>query len=108
MKKGDIVLLPFPFTDLSDSKYRPAVVLVVSEHDVVVAFITSQIKWSSHHAVKIDASQVNGLKVDSYIRLNKLATLDSNLVAGRLGSLTLKEIEKLDTTLVKMLGLNIS
>jgi len=41
MKKGDIVLIKFPFTDLSGSKLRPALVLVESGNDVIVAFITS-------------------------------------------------------------------
>jgi mRNA interferase MazF len=42
MRKGDIVLVPFPFTDLSGSKIRPALVLVGQELDVTVAFITSK------------------------------------------------------------------
>lgn len=43
MKKGDIILLPFPFTDLSGAKNRPAVLLVYNKLDIVVAFITTQL-----------------------------------------------------------------
>ncbi|MCW5911528.1 MAG: type II toxin-antitoxin system PemK/MazF family toxin [Cyclobacteriaceae bacterium] len=107
MKKGDIVLLPFPFTDLSNSKLRPAVILVVSEQDVVVAFITSQIKWNLVYAVTLSPSLENGLKVESYIRLNKLATIDLNLVVGKLGSLTNAELSLLDQELAKMLAINL-
>ena len=40
MKKGDVVLIKFPFTDLSGSKLRPAVVLFDSGNDLIAAFIT--------------------------------------------------------------------
>jgi mRNA interferase MazF len=41
--KAKIVLIHFPFTDLTDSKLRPALVIHESENDVVVAFISSKI-----------------------------------------------------------------
>jgi mRNA interferase MazF len=45
MNKGDIVLVPFPFTDLTGNKYRPALILIESEEEVTVCFITTQMKW---------------------------------------------------------------
>ncbi|MEM3464070.1 MAG: type II toxin-antitoxin system PemK/MazF family toxin, partial [Candidatus Bathyarchaeia archaeon] len=41
--KGKIVLIPFPFTDLTRTKLRPALVLFEGEKDVIVAFISSRI-----------------------------------------------------------------
>ena len=43
MNKGDIVLITFPFTDLSGSKLRPAVILTQTTLDLTVSFITTQI-----------------------------------------------------------------
>ena len=41
MKKGTVILIPFPFTDLTGSKIRPAVVLTHNETDVTICFVTS-------------------------------------------------------------------
>src|ERR1035441_7161422 len=88
MKKGDIILIPFPFTDLSGSKYRPALVLNSREDDVTVAFITTQLYSKSDTDIFIEPTEQNGLKKDSLIRLSKLATLDKKLAEGRMGEIT--------------------
>jgi mRNA interferase MazF len=107
MKKGDIIFVPFPFTDLSGTKLRPAVVLINSRQDVVVAFITSQLKWKTETTIPIKSSEINGLKSDSFVRLDKITTLDKEIVVGRLGSLTEAEVEKMNKELIKILNINI-
>ncbi|WP_246538874.1 type II toxin-antitoxin system PemK/MazF family toxin [Litoribacter ruber] len=69
MTKGDIVLIPFPFTDLTGSKNRPALVLINSEEDITVAFITTQF-WKEQSIVTVEPSPLNALKKTSFIRLN--------------------------------------
>jgi mRNA interferase MazF len=105
MNKGDIVLIPFPFFDLSGSKNRPAVVLIDTDEDVTVAFITTQVKWGNEFDILLNPSELNGLKKISLIRLNKLATIDKELVIGRLGKLDEPSIRLLNQNLIQIFQL---
>ena len=60
MAKGDIVLITFPFTDLSGSKLRPALILTESELDVTVSFITTQIGWREVTDILLKPTSVAG------------------------------------------------
>lgn len=101
MKKGDIVLIPFPFTDLSGLKNRPALILIEGLNDITVSFITSQIKWKEEFDVKVNPSPENGLKRTSLIRLSKLSTIDKELVIGKLGKLSNDKINEINSSLIK-------
>jgi len=105
MNKGDIVLIPFPFTDLSGNKNRPAIILIDSKDFVTVCFITTQLKWQSDFDILLQPTQLNGLKKDSLIRLNKFATIDKELILGLLGRLDGHYLDKLNKNLVKLLKL---
>jgi mRNA interferase MazF len=106
MNKGDIVLIPFPFTDLSGVKNRPALVLIDDTSDVTVCFLTTQIKYQSELDIKLEPSTINGLKRTSVIRLNKMATINKDLVLGRLGSMTNAEMKVLNSHLIKLFKIN--
>ncbi|MEJ2294554.1 MAG: type II toxin-antitoxin system PemK/MazF family toxin [Candidatus Lokiarchaeota archaeon] len=91
--KGKIVLLPFPFTNLTSTKRRPALVLLERPNDVVVAFISSIIpKTIKDHHVFLDKNHnsfsITGLKVSSTIYLDKIATIDKKLIIGELGQIS--------------------
>lgn len=103
MKKGDIILVPFPFTDLLGNKKRPALVLINSPEDVTVSFITTQFQWKSEFDVEIKPTPKNGLKRKSLIRLNKLATLDKEIVLGKLGNLQKYVINEINQKLINIL-----
>ena len=82
-QRGDIVLLPFPFTDLSATKTRPAVVVSVEGFeqetgDFTVAMITSVARTTSYDYALQDWQAANLLR-PSWVRA-KLATLDPALV----------------------------
>ncbi|NOR76842.1 MAG: type II toxin-antitoxin system PemK/MazF family toxin [Methanophagales archaeon] len=88
--KGKIVLVPFPFTDLTATKLRPALVIYEGEKDIVVAFISSKIPSElSEVDILITKKQAGfkkaGLKVDSVIKLDKIATVLKDLILGELG-----------------------
>lgn len=92
MPKGNIVLIPFPYTDLSGSKLRPALVLAETALDVMVSFITSQIQWQEPTDVILNPNLTNGIKKTSLVRLGKIATIKKQLIAGRLGNLDKLEV----------------
>jgi mRNA interferase MazF len=99
MAKGDIVLITFPFTDLSGTKLRPAVVLADTSLDLTVCFITTQLGFQEKTDILLQPSQTNGLRRQSLIRSSKIATLDKSLAKGLLGRLSQAEIVQLNTNL---------
>lgn len=105
MTKGDIVLITFPFTDLSGTKLRLAIVLVAADADVTVCFITSQLDWKDYSDIVLDPSVENGLRKQSLIRVAKIATLDRSLAKGLLGKLTPGELNLLNEKLKELLQL---
>jgi mRNA interferase MazF len=105
VKKGDIVLIPFPFTDLTGNKLRPAVILICTKLDVTVCFITTQLQWKDKYDVELIASSLNGLKKDSIVRVGKLATIDKDLVLGKIGDLEPKYLLSLNNSLTILLQL---
>jgi mRNA interferase MazF len=101
-KRGDIVLVPFPFTDLTNTKQRPA--LVVSSDilngqrdDVLVAGITSQVPASlasDEFNIPLTDLSACGLPKASMVRLSKLVTLHRRLIIKRIGTLPSASVEQ--------------
>lgn len=87
MIKGDIILIPFSFTNLTSSKLQPAIILISTDYDVTVSFITTQLKWINSTDIQIKPSNKNGIKKESIIKLSKIATIDKALALGKIGEL---------------------
>lgn len=88
---GDIVAVPFPFSDLSGKKLRPAVVLALVEHnDIIFCQITSK-AITSNIAIAIDDSdfQEGDLPLKSYVRPDKLFTGEGSIIQKKRGNLKL-------------------
>jgi len=99
MTKGDIILVPFPFTDLTGSKIRPATVLVNGDLDITVSFVSTQLQWKEEYDIVMNPDKHNNFKKISLIRLSKNATLDRDLVLGKLGIVEGETIIQLDKNL---------
>jgi mRNA interferase MazF len=94
--RGKVVLVPFPFDDLSEMKLRPAVCLTepigVNRH-IVVAFITSS---EIFHLLPTDIAlptnhpdfRATGLRTNSVLRLHRLITLSTKIIQRELGRLS--------------------
>ena len=95
---GDVVLTRFPFTDLSDVKQRPAVVLSSVEHqrtsrDVIVAAISGRRvdrPGPFDHIVR--DWEAAGLLMPSVVRAGKVVTLERSTIARKLGTLADSEL----------------
>ncbi len=103
MLKGVIVLVPFPFTDLSGTKVRPCVVLSEQKdgEDCVVVFISSS-QQKDPFDLAVRKTTMNGLKRDSVIRVGKIATLQKKIILGELGRLDSVTIKKIDAKLKRL------
>ncbi len=87
--KGDVVVVPFPFSDLTQAKRRPALVIVNLEgDDIILCQITSQLT-KDNYAVTIseDDFKEGNLKQISNIRPNRLFTADTSIILYKVGAL---------------------
>ena len=102
--KGEIVVVPFPFSDLSASKRRPALVLVdLPGDDVILCQITSQ-NVKDNTSISIDTTDVvNGtLSNPSNVRPNRLFTADENIILYSLGHLKHDKLNVVVSSVVNM------
>lgn len=107
-KRGDIVLLPFPFTDRSGAKKRP--VLILAAPDGIGDFIAVPVTSQPGHDNTVDLRQpdlMDGtLPKQSWIKTDKPVTLHASLVQQRFGSVQKAVLDAVLLALGKRLGLN--
>src|SRR3989338_7302219 len=105
LKRGDIVLVPFPFTDFSSQKVRPAIVLTPDpkSSDVLIAFISSIVQPEAIQPTDFILKEnhpdfpATGLKKTSLFKMNKLLTVEKSLIIRRLGKVSPLIQKELDT-----------
>jgi mRNA interferase MazF len=88
MKKRDIVLINVPFTDLSEVKLRPALIIGKIHDDFLCCFISSNAAAKTKQDVFVKKNTANNLKIDSVIKCGKLFTLHNSLIEKKIGLLS--------------------
>ena len=80
-------------------------ILAKDGDNVVVAFFTTILKEVYKSDILITKNETNGLKKDSVLRLNKLTTISSNLIKGKLGNISNSEILLVNKSLIELFDL---
>lgn len=107
-ERGDIVLVPFPFTDLETHKKRPALVLAVIDSKtlpdlLILAMITSQVDGELIQGdLLLKDWQRCGLVHPSKLRLAKLVSVEEKMVIEKLGVLGRAEMKRVKSELVRI------
>lgn len=114
LTKGDVVLVPFPFTNLSQTKLRPAVILWVDPQgrDITLCFVSSKnINQTTNDEILITPNDPEfsqtGLKVASKIKVARLVTLERQFIQRRLGKLGKQQLNLLNQTLIRTFKINL-
>ena len=103
--KGDIVVIPFPFSDLTGAKRRPALVITsLKGDDLILCQITSK-KVRDEYAIAItdEDFEEGSLKQESNVRPNKIFTADRNIILYRVGRLKQRKLESIIQTIIEII-----
>jgi len=103
--KGDVVVVPFPFSDLTNAKRRPA--LVVAElkgDDLILCQITSQ-QIKDEYAIPLSDEdfQFGNLRKRSNIRPNRIFTADKGIILYRIGRLKEEKLREVIEKIIQIL-----
>jgi len=103
--KGDVVVIPFPFSDLTQTKRRPALVISTLEgDDVILCQITSQ-TFRDNYAIPLEDKdfKTGELKQSSNVRANRIFTADSHIILYKAGSLTVNRLNEVINKIVEII-----
>jgi mRNA interferase MazF len=104
--KGDVVVLPYPFSDFSALKRRPALVVAeLTGDDVILCQITSN-KVADTYAIPIKSSDfaTGRLRKNSNVRPNRLFTADSNTILYRAGKLKSSKVSEVTAKIIQIMS----
>ena len=103
--KGDVVVVPFPFSDLTQAKRRPALVISTLEgNDLILCQITSQ-SVKDNYAISLDDKdfETGGLKQSSNVRPNRIFTADIHIILYKAGNLKIEKVTEVIEKVVEII-----
>ncbi|MEK6679517.1 MAG: type II toxin-antitoxin system PemK/MazF family toxin [Nitrospirota bacterium] len=103
--KGDVVVVPFPFSDLTQSKRRPAIVIsALDGDDLILCQITSH-SIKDNYAILLNDKdfEAGSLKQSSNVRPNRIFTADSHIVLYRIGNIKQDKLNKIIERIVEII-----
>lgn len=108
-EQGEIIVVPFPFSDLSSIKQRP--VLILSKNfdnnisdDVITCGITSNLKNTKYSILIDDKDLEKGeIPAKSRIKIDKLFTLDKNIIKKRIAKINKTTLSKVKEEFCKLI-----
>lgn len=105
--QGDIVIVPYPFSDLNGSKPRPAVIIsnsmVNKTSDIILAAISSTIRNDDFSFTLEDNLVTRSLEKYCEIRCNKIFTFDKSLVTKKISSVKKASYQEVHNKIMEIL-----
>jgi mRNA interferase MazF len=107
MRIGDIILIPFPFAELTNKKVRPAVIITETGDkykDLVVSAISSVVPSKiSTREILLKPNKINNLRSESIIKVDRIVTLKRADRISDLGKLSSKELSEFKRILLEII-----
>ena len=104
-KEREVILVPFPFSDLTNNKKRPALVLaaITEREELICMMLTSSKLIDPKFDVPIRNLDQAGLPKQTIARISRLFTLKTSLVVKKIGKLECEEFDLIVDKLVELI-----
>lgn len=102
---GDVLVLPFPHSDQSGIKKRPAMVLCATRADDLLVCMLTSAAYANSEAIALDAKNMasSGLRVQSFIRPDRLLVISPDLALKKTGRVSHELVDTVKSAIISWL-----